>query len=129
MLEREEKERRIQMGKLEENKKVRVVKSADSLQTVEQDVTRGQNLGDILVSGSLKEVNQRRKSSKDEQRKLGARKKIDEQAEFEGERRKAAEELKQRIAAQVRNFFLKNLFNPQILCRRENGAPKLGERP
>ena len=129
MLEREEKERRTQMGKLEENKKVRVVKSADSLQTVEQDVTRGQNLGDILVSGSLKEVNQRRKSSKDEQRKLGARKKIDEQAEFEGERRKAAEELKQRIAAQVRNFFLKNLFNPQILCRRENGAPKLGERP
>ena len=85
--------------------------SADILQTVEQDVTRGQNLGDILVSGSLKEVNQRRKSSKDEQRKLGARKKIDEQAEFEGERRKAAEELKQRIAAQVRSFFFKTLFN------------------
>ena len=73
-------------------------------------------------------MNQRRKSSKDEQRKLGARKKIDEQAEFEGKRRKAAEELKQRIAAQVRNFFLKNLFNPQILCRRENGALKLEER-
>jgi len=108
MLEREEKERRRQMGKLEDNKKVRVVKSADSLQTVEQDVTRGQNLGDILVSGSSKEVNKRRKSIKDEQRReLGARKKSDELAEFEGERRKAAEELKQRIAAQEREWSAK----------------------
>ena len=99
---REEEERIMLQKKWEENRNMRVVKSADSFQTVEQDVGKSHSSRDMLVNGNAKEGSQRRKSSKDEgKRVFGVGRKSEGLAEFDRERRKAAEELKQRIEAQV----------------------------
>merc|ERR1719508_503277 len=91
---REEEERRRQQRKWEENRKMRVVKSVDSFQAVEQDSGKSRSLRDMLVNGNTTEGNQRRQSSKDEgKRELGFR--SEGLAEFNGERRKASREQKQ----------------------------------
>eukprot|EP00092_Neocalanus_flemingeri_P028614 GFUD01031071.1.p1 GENE.GFUD01031071.1~~GFUD01031071.1.p1 ORF type:complete len:613 (-),score=234.02 GFUD01031071.1:191-2029(-) len=136
MLEREEKERQRQQKKWEDNMKVRVVKSVDNFQAVEQDERKGPNLRDILVNGNTTEWNQRRKLGKDEQkRELGARRKSEGLAEFEGERRKAAEELRQRIATQEKELRAKIVKESlerewELATRRKgNGGGVAEERP
>ena len=102
MLEREEVERKRQLRKWELNQKGRVVKSVDSFQDAE-DSRNGTTFRDILLNNNTSEMSQKSKLSKDGgRRELGARRKSECLVEVGGERKKAAEDLKMRITAQVK---------------------------
>ena len=99
-LEREEEERKRQLRKWEVNQKVRVVKSVDRFQDVE-DARSGTTFRDILTKNAA-DLNQKSKSSKDGgRRELVARRKSEGVIDIGGEKKKAAEDLKTRMIDQV----------------------------
>jgi len=106
MLEREEEERRRQLRKWEVNQKVRVVKSVDSVQDIE-DARSGTTFRDILLHKNNAELNEKPKSTNTGgRRELGARRKSEGVGDIGGERKKApgAEDLKTRMIAQEKDL-------------------------